>query len=175
MQLDFTADKSTLGQVMAWCRQATSHYLNQCRPRSMSPYGVTRSQRINSSFDYENVPCYNGTTLLGRICGVMMTSSNGNIFSITGPLCRQSTDHRWIPLTMDSEAELWPYLWYSSEPSLSKQSRCKWFRPSCSSWRHCNCWMGKCHVTTSLYTTSSRVSVMINTFKAQCHCCICFV
>ena len=26
---------------MAWCRQATSHYLNQCWPRSMSPYGIT--------------------------------------------------------------------------------------------------------------------------------------
>ena len=25
-------DKSTLVQVMAWCRQATSHYLNQCWP-----------------------------------------------------------------------------------------------------------------------------------------------
>ena len=28
MLLDFTDDKSTLIQVMAWCRQATSHYLN---------------------------------------------------------------------------------------------------------------------------------------------------
>ena len=27
---------------MTWCRQATSHYLSQCWPRSMSPYGVTR-------------------------------------------------------------------------------------------------------------------------------------
>ena len=29
--------KLTLVQVMAWCRQATSHYLSQCWPRSMSP------------------------------------------------------------------------------------------------------------------------------------------
>ena len=29
-------DKTTLVQVMAWCRQASSHYLNQCWPRSMS-------------------------------------------------------------------------------------------------------------------------------------------
>ena len=39
-----TDDKSTLVQVMAWCHQATSHYLSQCWPRSMSPYGVTRPQ-----------------------------------------------------------------------------------------------------------------------------------
>ena len=34
-------DKSTLAQVMAWCCQATSHYLNQCWHRFMSPYGMT--------------------------------------------------------------------------------------------------------------------------------------
>ena len=42
ISLDFTDDQSTLVQVMAWCRQATSHYLSQCWPRSLSPYGVTR-------------------------------------------------------------------------------------------------------------------------------------
>ena len=33
-----TDDKSTLGQVMAWCRQAASHYQSQCWPSSMWPY-----------------------------------------------------------------------------------------------------------------------------------------
>ena len=45
--LDLTDDKSTLVQVMAWCHQATSHYLSQCWPRSMSPNGVTRPQWVN--------------------------------------------------------------------------------------------------------------------------------
>ena len=39
-------DKSTLVQVMAWCRQAASHYLSQCCPRSLSLYGVTRPQWV---------------------------------------------------------------------------------------------------------------------------------
>ena len=39
-------EKSTLVQVMAWCRQATSHYLSQCWPRSMSPCCVTRPQGV---------------------------------------------------------------------------------------------------------------------------------
>ena len=39
-------DQSTLVQVMAWCRQATSHYLSQCWPRSLSPYGVTSPQWV---------------------------------------------------------------------------------------------------------------------------------
>ena len=46
LPLDLTDDTSTLVQVMAWCHQATSHYLSQCWPRSMSPYGVTRPQWV---------------------------------------------------------------------------------------------------------------------------------
>ena len=42
----FTDDKSTLVQVMAWCRQATSHYLSHCCPRSLLPYGITRPQWV---------------------------------------------------------------------------------------------------------------------------------
>ena len=29
----------------------------------------------------------------------IMTSSNGNIFRVTGPFCREFTGHRWIPFT----------------------------------------------------------------------------
>ena len=47
MPQDLTDDKSTLVQVMAWCCQATSHYLSQCWPRSLLPYGVTRPQWVN--------------------------------------------------------------------------------------------------------------------------------
>ena len=47
MSFDLTDDKSTLVQVMAWCHQATSHYLSQCWPRSMSPNGVIRPQWVN--------------------------------------------------------------------------------------------------------------------------------
>ena len=48
MPQDLTDDKSTLIQVMAWCHQATSHFLNQCWPRSPKPYGVTRPQWVNT-------------------------------------------------------------------------------------------------------------------------------
>ena len=34
----------SLAQVMAWCRQAASHYHSQCWPRFMTPrYGITRA------------------------------------------------------------------------------------------------------------------------------------
>ena len=41
-------DKSKLVQVMAWCCQATSHYLSQCWLTSMSPNKFTRPQLFNA-------------------------------------------------------------------------------------------------------------------------------
>ena len=46
---------------------------------------------------------------------IMMTSSNGNIFRITGPLCGEFTDHRWIPLTKATDRKLWCFLWSAPE------------------------------------------------------------
>ena len=43
---NLTNEKSTLVQLMAWSCQATSHYLSQSWPRSISPYGVTRPQCV---------------------------------------------------------------------------------------------------------------------------------
>ena len=54
LPLNFNDEKSTLVQVMAWCRQATSHYLTQCWPRFLSPYGVTRPQWVNTSRPRQN-------------------------------------------------------------------------------------------------------------------------
>ena len=42
MPRDLADDWSTSVHAKVWCRQVTSHYLNQCWPKSMSPYGVTR-------------------------------------------------------------------------------------------------------------------------------------
>ena len=41
----------------------------------------------------------------------MMTSSNGTIFLVTGPLHGKFTDDRWIHRTKASDAELWCFLW----------------------------------------------------------------
>ena len=49
MSPDLTDNESTLVQVMAWCHQASSHYLNQCWILSMLPYGITRQQWVKKS------------------------------------------------------------------------------------------------------------------------------
>ena len=47
MSLNLMDDESTLVQVITWCRQATSHHLRQCWPRSLSPYEVTSPQWVD--------------------------------------------------------------------------------------------------------------------------------
>ena len=47
--------------------------------------------------------------------GFMMTSSNGNIFRVTGTLWGEATGHRWIPLTKASDARPWCHCNVSSQ------------------------------------------------------------
>ena len=64
MSLDFTDEQSTLVRVMAWYHRATSHYLSQCWPRSLSPYDVTRPQWVKKTNglapETEMGPCHQG-------------------------------------------------------------------------------------------------------------------
>ena len=46
---------------------------------------------------------------------IVMTSTNGNIFRVTGHLCEEFTGPRWIPHTKASDAELWCLLWSAPE------------------------------------------------------------
>ena len=64
----------------------------------------------------------------------MMTSSNGNIFRVTGPLCGEFTGHRW-----NFDAKLWCFFDLRLNKRLSKQLWGWWFETqSRSLWRHCN-------------------------------------
>ena len=91
MSLDFTDDQSTLVQVMAWCRQATSHYLNHCWPRSPTPYVITRPQWVKGS---------HFTCLLKGL--TRPTTKTPSKLHITGPSWGESTGEWWMPLiTMD--------------------------------------------------------------------------
>ena len=48
MSQNLTNEKSTWIHVMVWWRQAISHYLSQCWPRSMSPYGIAKPQYVKA-------------------------------------------------------------------------------------------------------------------------------
>ena len=46
---------------------------------------------------------------------LMMTSSKGNIFRVTGHVCGEFTGPRRIPRTKASDAELWYFRWSAPE------------------------------------------------------------
>ena len=70
---------------------------------------------------------------------IMMTSSNGYIFRVTGPLCGEFTGPRRIPRTKASDTELWCFFHLRPNKRLSKQSWRWWPETtSYSFWRHCN-------------------------------------
>ena len=101
----------------------TSLHLNECKVRCLEmvlgiapefyqtdePYRrmITflsyLSYRLSASLHFDI--CYNTWRMLN-----MMTSSNGNIFRVTGPLWREFTGNRWIPLTKSRDAELWCFI-----------------------------------------------------------------
>ena len=69
----------------------------------------------------------------------MMTSSNGNIFRVTGHLCWEFTGLRWIPAQRPVTRSFDVFFDLRLTKRLSKQSWCWWFemlpRPL---WRHSN-------------------------------------
>ena len=82
---------------------------------------------------------YVTTVLLGKWYS-MMTSSNGIIFRVTGPLCGEFTGHWWIPqqkktVTRSIDA----FFDMRLNKRLGKQSRSWWYETrSRSLWRHCS-------------------------------------
>ena len=68
-----------------------------------------------------------------------MTSSNRNIFRVTGHLCREFTGHRWIPPKRPVTRSFDVFFDLRLNKRLSKQTcGCWWETPSRPLWRHCN-------------------------------------
>ena len=88
MSLDFTDDQSKLVQVMAWCRQATSHYMDQCWTRSLPPYGVTRPQWVLKYWTLHSSPRIELLSL-EESC-LVITRSNVTRFCV-----QHGTDNGW--------------------------------------------------------------------------------
>ena len=69
----------------------------------------------------------------------MMTSSNGNIFHVTGPLCGECTDPGEFPAQRPVTRSIDIFFHLRLNKRLSKQSRGRWFEtPPWSLWRQCN-------------------------------------
>ena len=70
---------------------------------------------------------------------VMMTSSDGNIFCVTGTLCGEFTVTGEFPSQRPVTRSLDVFLDLRLNKRLNKQSRRRWLEtPLCSLWCHCN-------------------------------------
>ena len=119
--------------ISSWkCRLPVTPH---CLPQPGTVISITRSNRarhvhqilkpqhnhytgLSCKYCGDNRSCYNDTSLHKETIQLylrMMTSSNGNIFRVTGPLVRRIHRHRWLPLTKGSDAELWCFLWSAPE------------------------------------------------------------
>ena len=137
---------STLVRVRACCLSALSHHLNQWWRAikkiwrsfhgnvylnthdiksqvwlKMHTFEITATSHRGHWFSKNDgavPPCIECHQAKMSCALIMITSSNGNIFRVTGPLCGEFSGHRWIPLTKASDAELWCFLWSAPESDL---------------------------------------------------------
>ena len=124
-------------QIAFQCKfyEATSLYLSLMRPMILSVLSCftiihTQYISINYALNYILFICFG--------CN-MMTSSNGNIFRITGHLCGEFTGPRWIPPQRSVTWNFDVFFDLRLNKQLSKQSWGWWFEMlSCPLWRHCN-------------------------------------
>ena len=81
----------------------------------------------------------NGGHLVYASMCYMMTSSNGNIFRVTGPLCGEFTGPGEFPTQRPVTRSFDVFFDLRLNKRLNKQSWGWWFEtPSWSLWRHCN-------------------------------------
>ena len=149
------------------------HYQN-CWPAALSfskaiaAHYRSESHRFHLLLSNRQIICRDVTMMRGLKDGIpgicMMTSLNGNIFRVTGPLCGEFTGHRWIPLTKTSDADLWCFLRLNKR--LSKQSKPLWFdMPSHPLWRHCN-------VTTTQHALFWNITIVRMSVKRPWGTCV---
>ena len=113
LSLNLVDDRSTLVQVMAWCHQATSHYLSQCWPRFTSSYGVTRLKWVKPivstiiillcSSSLFNIICFStsGVTRLIRLGKAVQTQKyiNETVDLCHSLVCIPSSEYSYHTVT----------------------------------------------------------------------------
>ena len=111
--------EQTVMMPMIWDVIAVIMTSLQCTHTEALSYRKCCSKDVNKSTVYFECRWpiktqFTDCLYLKCVC-IMMTSSNGNVFRVTGHLCGEFTGPRWIPRTKASGAELWCFLWSASE------------------------------------------------------------
>ena len=115
LQMEFDDCLTKLGLTLV-VKQATAHQF------ACWPYHSIHQLLVHEKIWYKSketmTDVFSLSCLVGfwqRFCKHRLNASNGNIFHVTGPLCREFTGHQWIPRTKASDLELWCFLWSAPE------------------------------------------------------------
>ena len=137
---------TTLDEFLKWLLR-TAHFRG-CKIHSSicCVFCVKNKWRLRiieagTSSNFQNEWYCSSATIDTLSANFIMTSLNGNIFRVTGRLCREFTGHRWSSFRKASDAELRfdKGIHLCLNKRLSKQPRSWWFEtPSHSLSRHRN-------------------------------------
>ena len=130
-----------------------SHNTPHIPSRYNNEQTTKQTKAINNSYIYINISCKCDTNRAGHFTldayasrpvacyqnwHDMMTSSNGNIFHVTGPLCGEFTGAGEFPTQRPVTRSLDVFFGLRLNKPLSKQSWGWWLgTPSHSLWRYC--------------------------------------
>ena len=105
------------------------------RSKTMS----SSEQKIEYNIQYFCMSCFAVHLISTLNIAIMMTSSNGNIFRVTGPLCGEFTGPGEFPTQRPVTRSFDVFFDLRLNKRLSKQPWGWWFdTPSWSLWRQCN-------------------------------------
>ena len=132
-----SCNKSSISSIpfvkSLWHWQTTSHtsklFLKIKRMNAIDKTKLTGWIRIAlfSNFQLVSRWAWNNVGNQKWVPCSMMTSSNGNIFRVTGPLRREFTGHRWIPPKRPVTRSFDIFFDLRLNKRLSEQSRGWWF------------------------------------------------
>ena len=113
----FTLGFVSVGLWMTRLSQTTNHHLTKCRLNSNMSLQSTWTVIWHNVFVSVSTARVDSWSVLENH---LMTSTNGNIFHVTGPLWGESSGRRWIPLTKAIDAELLCFLWSMAEQTVER-------------------------------------------------------
>ena len=108
---------SATGNLLVSTNTITDESLNTRHHSLIFFYEIFYSDisRLSSELRYNSITTHFSQSIWHYL---MMTSSNGNIFSVTGPLYGEFTGDQWIPLTQAIGEKLWYFNWSTPEPTV---------------------------------------------------------
>ena len=109
---NLTNEKSALVQVMAWCRQATSHYLSQCSSIFLASSGCNKLRWISPTYNH---PSLSLCTVINPLLLIYLSSVMQSEVNVSLSCLKQLLIFRFV-------------IWFPDFPQGGNPSSAQWTR-----------------------------------------------